>query len=81
MNCSPAETVAELHVGDEFIYLDPVERVQRRAVLLGRSRGRMVVHFRGCSYIYDLCLEREEFLGRAMMSRRAGESRGRVRVE
>lgn len=82
MNCVPAEGVQDIHVGDEFIYIDPVDRLQRRALFMGRSKGKMVVHFRGISYIYDLCLDREDFLQRSFLCRRATEStRNRVRVE
>jgi hypothetical protein len=82
VNCVAAEGLQDIHVGDEFVYIDPVERVQRRALFMGRSKGRMVVHFRGASYIYDLCLDREELLQRSYLSRRVAEStRNRVRVE
>lgn len=48
---------------------------------MGRSKDRMVIHFRGSSYIYDLCIDREEFLQRCLMSRRTSEStRAKVKI-
>lgn len=42
----------------------------------------MVVHFRGSSYIYDLCIDREEFLQRCLISRRVTDNtKTKVRIE
>ena len=82
VNTQPAELVKDIHVGDEFIYSDPVERIQRRAIFMGRSKVKMIVHFRGSSYIYDLCVDRDDFLNRSFLSKRATDStRNKVKLE
>lgn len=81
VNCRAAELVKDIHVGDEFIYSDPVEKIQRRAIFMGRSKGKMIVHFRGSSYIYDLCVDREDFLNRSFLSKKATDStRNKVKL-
>ncbi len=51
-----AEGIRDIHIGDEFVYIDPVDKKQKRAIFMGKSKNKMIVHFRGTSYIYDLCL-------------------------
>jgi len=38
---------------------------------MGKNKDKMVVHFKGLSYIYDICIEKEEFYSRSTLNRRA----------
>ena len=41
---------------------------------MGRNNKKYVIHFKGQSYIYDICIEKEEFIQRSSLSRKAVES-------
>ena len=56
INCKSAQTLQDIHIGDEFLYHDPIEKITRRAVFMGKVQKKMVVHFKNSSYIYDVCL-------------------------
>lgn len=81
VNCKVAESIKEIHLGDEFLYADPVEGTTLRAIFMGKTKNKMVVHFKGLSHIYDLCLEKEVFYGRASLGKRQTESqKHKVRI-
>lgn len=57
---------SQLHFGDEFLYSEGEER-GRPAILVGLSQDQAVVHFKGYSYIYDICIDRDILSKRATL--------------
>ena len=56
-NCHPADEIEGLHIGDEFRYYDINEK-PKPAILVGRAKHKMIVHFKGTSHKLDICLDR-----------------------
>ena len=79
-NCHPADEIEGLHIGDQFKYYDINEK-QKTAVLVGKAKDKMVVHFKGTSYRYDVCINHEIFADRAALHKYKSEPTKKVRME
>ena len=68
----PTTDINHLHIGDECLYYECDSLPGRKALIVSQTKSKVVLHFKGSSYINDLCIDRDIFRKRVVLAKKDG---------